>query len=110
MQLVKSPNRLICTAAVRSPKMTDAEIDSIVQLRNIHEDVLRYVANKKEWVRRYGLVKSMVQNPRTPISISMKFLNRLTPMDLRILGRNRDIPEVVRKRGRQLLAKKMSKG
>jgi hypothetical protein len=110
MQLVKSPNRLICTAAVRSPKITDAEVDSIAQLRNVHEDVLRYVANKREWTRRYSLVVSLVQNPRTPIAVSLGFLNRLTPLDLRIISRNRDIPEVIRTTGRRKLAQKLSKG
>lgn len=110
MQLVKSPNRLICTAAVRSPKITESEVDSIAQLRNVHEDVLRYVANKREWTRRYSLVVNLVQNPRTPIAVSLGFLNRLTPMDLRIVSRNRDIPEVIRKTGKRKLAKKLASG
>ncbi len=110
MHLVKSPNRLICTAAVRSPKITDSEVDAIVQLRNVHEDVLRYVAIKREWTRRYSLVVNLVQNPRTPIAVSLKFLNRLTPLDLRILSRNRDVPEVIRKAGKRKLAKKLAKG
>ncbi len=110
MQLVKSPNRLICTAAVRSPKITDSEVDSIAQLRNVHEEVLRYVANKREWTRRYSLVVNLVQNPRTPIAVSLGFLNRLTPLDLRIISRNRDIPEVIRTTGKRKLAQKLSKG
>jgi len=110
MQLVKSPNRLVCTAAVRSPKSTDAEVASIVQLRNVHEDVLRYVSLRREWTRRYPVVVSLVKNPRTPVGVAMKFLGRLTPMDLRIISRNRDIPEVIRKTSQRLLAKKFSAG
>jgi hypothetical protein len=109
-QLVKSPNRLICTAAIRSPKLTDSEVDSIVKLRNVHEEVLRYVAIKREWTRRHSVVVNLVTNPRTPIPIAMKFLNHLTPMDLKILSRNKDIPEVIRRTGRQLMAKKLAKG
>jgi len=110
MQLVKSPNRLICTAAVRSPKITDSEVDSIVQLRNIHEEVLRHISDRREWTRRYSLVVSLVKNPRTPVGIAMKFLHRLNPMDLRVLCRSKDIPEVVRRTGRQVLAKKNASG
>jgi len=110
MMLVKSPNKLICTAAVRSPKITDSEVESIVQLRNVHEDVLRLVSVRKEWTRRYSVVVSLVKNPRTPVGLAMKFLNRLTPMDLQIVCRSRDIPEVLRKTSKQLLAKKFSKG
>ncbi len=110
MQLVKSPNRVICTAAIRSPKLTDSEVDSIVKLRNVHEDVLRYVAIKREWTRRHSVVVNLVTNPRTPIPIAMKFLNHLTPMDLKILSRNKDIPEVIRRTGRQIMSKKLSKG
>lgn len=110
MQLVKSPNRLICTAAVRSPKITDSEVESIVQLRNIHEDVLRFVSRRREWTRRYSVVVSLIKNPRTPVGVAMQFLGRLTPMDLRIVGRNRDIPEVIRKASQRLLAKKFSSG
>lgn len=110
MQLVKSPNRLICTAAIRSPKITDAEVASIAQLRNVHEDVIRYVSMRREWTRRYSLVVSLIKNPRTPVGVAMKFLGRLTPMDLRIVGRNRDIPEVIRKTSKRLLAKKFTSG
>jgi len=109
MMLVKSPNKLICTAAVRSPKITDSEVASIVQLRNVHEDVLRLVSVRQEWTRRYSVVVSLVKNPRTPVGVAMKFLNRLTPMDLRIVGRSRDIPEVLRKTSQRMLAKKFSK-
>ncbi len=110
MMLVKSPNKLICTAAVRSPKITDSEVESIVQLRNVHEDVLRLVSARKEWTRRYSVVLSLVKNPRTPVGLARKFLNRLTPKDLIIVGRSRDIPEVLRRTSKQLLAKKFSKG
>lgn len=110
MQLVKSPNRLVCTAAVRSPKITDSEVESIVQLRNVHEDVLRYVSHRREWTRRYSLVVSLIKNPRTPVGVAMKFIGRLTPMDLRIVSRNRDIPEVIRRTCKRLLAKKFSAG
>jgi len=38
----------------------------------------------------------LVQNPRTPVVFSLRLVSRLSVRDLRDMGRDRNIPDVVR--------------
>ena len=63
-------------------------------MRNVSEDILRQVGNKREWVKRYNVVLGLIHNPRTPPTISSSLVKRLSNRDLRNLVRNREVPEL----------------
>jgi len=42
------------------------------------------------------VAKLLVQNPRTPLQISMKLINRMSVRDLRDLSRDKNIADAVR--------------
>jgi hypothetical protein len=96
MILVRDPNRIVAGAVLRNPRITDNEIEYISSLKTAPEDVLRQIGQKRAWSRSYGVIHNLVRNPRTPIAISLGFLNRIQTRDLRNLGTNKNIPDVIR--------------
>ncbi len=104
--LLRDRNRLVATAAIRSPKITDNEVATIAQSRNVCEDVLRIIANNKEWTRHYPVKLALSTNPRVPLASAIKFLNYLTDRDLRAIMRSRDVPGPLVAHARRLLARK----
>lgn len=90
--LVRDPNRLVAHAAISSPSMRADEAVAIAASREISEDILRYIANKREWLRGYEIKKMLVFNPKTPVGISLRFLAHLRANDLKALARSRGIP------------------
>lgn len=94
--LIRDTNRLVCSAAVASPRMTPNEIESIAAMRNVHEEVLRHIATHREWSRKYPVMLNLVRNPRVPSELCMPFIVRLTQRDMKSLASDKGVPELVR--------------
>lgn len=90
--LVRDPNRVVAMAAIASPAMGESEAKNAAQSREVSEDVLRYIGKKREWLRSYEIKRSLCNNPKTPLALSMTFLAHLRRNDLRALSRSRGIP------------------
>jgi hypothetical protein len=95
--LVRDRNRLVCTAVLGSPKLTDAEVESFAAMKNVSDDVLRGIAGNREWIKKYNVLVNLVKNPRTPVGLSMSMVARLNPKDMRAITTDRNVSEVIRK-------------
>jgi hypothetical protein len=100
--LIRDRNRLVCTAVIRSPRITESEVESIAQMRNIEEEVLRIVSLSRQWMQKYPIAHALVRNPKAPIGVVLPLINRLTLRDLKNLSGDRNVPEVVRTSARKL--------
>jgi hypothetical protein len=99
--LIRDPNKIVAVAVLSSPKMTEAEIESIAKVASISDEILRIIANNRAWTKRYGIIVALARNPKTPVAISMNLLARLTDKDLRAISADRNVPEVLRITARQ---------
>lgn len=105
MILVRDRNRVVYSAVMSSPKLTDGDIESISALRNVSPEVLRQIGAKREWTRKYSICHELVKNPLTPIEISMRHITRLSAMDMKRLARDRNVPEQIRRQAKKLIQK-----
>ncbi|MEK6678218.1 MAG: hypothetical protein AABY39_02260 [Nitrospirota bacterium] len=101
--LIKDANKKVALTVIESPKMTEQEIEMIAQSKNVSEDVLREIASKKDWLKNYSIVKSLVNNSKTPVGISLSHLNHLKEKDLNDLTKNKNIPETIRTAANRLV-------
>jgi hypothetical protein len=95
--LIRDRNRIVTTAVLGSPKLTEAEIEQISAMKNVGDEVLRNIANNREWTKKYTVLVNLVKNPRTPIGLSLGMVSRLNPRDMRGLTTDRNVSEVIRK-------------
>lgn len=94
--LVRDTNRLVSTAVLKSPKTNEADAEAIANMKSVSEDVLRAVAQRREWMKKYSLMSAIVRNPRSPIDVTLPLILRLSPRDQTTLSTDRNIPEAVR--------------
>lgn len=104
--LLRDSNKLVALAAVQSPRITDGEVLALTNSRTLHEDVMRYICSNREWVRNYQVKVNLVNNPKTPLGVSLKFLPHLHPSDLKVVARNKNIPSTLQTQSKQALQKK----
>ena len=95
--LIRDANRLVASAVLDSPKLTDSEVEAIALMKNVSEEVLRVVGTKRDFAKNYTVIHNLVKNARTPIGTTLGLINRILTSDLRALARNKNIPEVLRK-------------
>jgi hypothetical protein len=104
--LIRDKNKIVATAAIRSPRVNDSEIVSYAKSRNLCDEVIRVIASNREWTRSYQVKLGLATNPKCPPPTAMKFVNHLQDRDLRHLMKSKDVPSAVSNHARRLLAKK----
>jgi len=104
--LVKDGSKTVYMAVLTNPKITTQEIETFAASRNVSEDILREIAGNRDWIKNYTVMLSLVNNPKTPVSMALSFLPRLHTRDLRFLGKSKGVPEVIRVTARKLAQKR----
>jgi hypothetical protein len=95
--LIRDPNRVVCQAVVANPRITEQEVEKIAAMRSVSEDILRKLANDRQWARSYAVVHNLARNPRTPIANVLNILSRLQLRDLQGLSKNKNVSDAVRR-------------
>jgi hypothetical protein len=109
--LIRESSKIIALAVLDNARITSGEVEFFAKSTNLSEDVLRKIGNNSEWSKKNAIVSALVNNPKTPVGISLNFINRLAVRDLGILEKSRNIPAPVRIAARnQLVKKKLGKG
>ena len=103
MILIRDTNKVVALSVLRNPRMTDQDAEVISKMRNVSEEVLRVVGTTREWVKSYSIVNALVHNPRTPPGISTNFVPRMNTADLKLLRRDKNVPEIIRKMAQRQL-------
>jgi hypothetical protein len=104
--LVRDSNKIVATAAVRSPKVKESEVISMARSRNICEEVMRIIAANRDWTKSYAIQLALATNPKSPIRAAMKFINYLSDRDLKLIMRSREVSGAISAQARRILAKK----
>lgn len=107
--LVRDRNRLVCSAVIRNPRITEQEIEQIAAMRNVDDEVMRLIAFKREWVAKYSILIALARNPKVPIAIVLPLINRLTLRDLKGLKDDKGVSEAVRAFARKAFATRTQK-
>lgn len=107
--LIRDPNRLVAQAVVTNPRLTEQEVEKIAGMRTVTEDILRQLANSRQWSRNYQVVHNLAKNPRTPIANVLNILSRLQLRDLAALGKNKNVSDAVRRQALRLSAARTGK-
>ncbi len=104
-QLIRDSNKIVATAVLSSPKLTEAEVEAFCKMGNVSEDVLRIIATNRNWTKNYAIVLGATRNPKTPPALSMQLLNRLNEKDVKMITIDRNVPESLRLAARRILVK-----
>jgi hypothetical protein len=106
--LMREANRLIQVNVVMNGRITEGEIAYIAQMRTVHEEVIRVISNNREWMRKYPIMKNLVSNPRTPLPIAINLLKRVNEFDLKLMSKDRNIAETLRREAKRIVDNKTS--
>lgn len=108
--LVRDTNKEVARTVLRSPKLTENEVEGIAAMRGVAEDILREIGNSKNWTKSYTVVQNLVKNPKTPPTISQRLLFRLRSQDLMMLTRDRSVSDAVRYSASRAVRQRSSAG
>jgi hypothetical protein len=102
MILVRERNRIVSSAAIRNPRMSESEVEQVAGMRNVEEDVLRVIGLRRDWTAKYPIAFALVKNPKAPVGVVLPLINRLTLRDLKGLKDDKGVSEAVRANAKKL--------
>jgi hypothetical protein len=101
--LIRDTNRLVAMAVIRSPSISDMEVVAAASNRAVCDDVIRYIAHSREFIKDYAVKQALVNNPKCPLATSLRLLAFLRVDDLRTLSRSKNIPGALATAAKKLL-------
>jgi len=101
MLLVRDRNKLICSAVMRNPRMSEQEAEAIAGMRNVDDEVLRILGSRRDFMGKYKIMLTLVRNPKAPVGVVLPFVNRLILRDLKALKDDKGVQQVVREMARK---------
>ncbi|HEX8433838.1 hypothetical protein [Archangium sp.] len=104
--LIRDTNKLVCTAVIRSPRITDGEVLSCAANKTVNEEVLRIIYSSREFTKNYKIKMALLKNPKLPLSVGMKFLNTLRENDVKELSRDKNVPSALQGVAKKMMEKK----
>jgi hypothetical protein len=103
LMLLREQNKIVASAAARSPMMQESEVALITRNRGVAQEVLRIIGSTPEWMKSYQVKRNLVENSKTPVAIATKLVTQLRESDLRKIARNKNISSVVQTAARRHL-------
>ena len=92
MVLIRDSNKSVAMAVIQSPAVSENEVSRYAGNRSVHEDIIRYIANRKDWQKSYQVKLALVYNPKCPLATSMRLLKQLRGNDIRAVSRSKNVP------------------
>jgi hypothetical protein len=103
--LIKESNRIVLSAVINSPKITEEDVLMFASNRSLSDEVIKLITLKKEFLQNYKIKLALVTNPKTPPTISLKLLSHVMERDLRNLSKDRNVNPLISRQAIRVLAK-----
>jgi len=100
--LIRDTNKVVQRAVLQSPRLTDQEVEAFASMSTLTDEILRLIANNRNFRKNYSVVRNLLNNPKTPLDVSLHMLPMVNAMDLKKLTTNKNIPETLRSTAQKL--------
>jgi hypothetical protein len=94
--LIRDSNKVVQRAVLQSPRLTDQEVEGFAAMTSLTDEILRLIANNRNFRKNYSVVRTLLNNPKTPLDVSLHMLPMINPIDLKRLCTNKNVPETLR--------------
>jgi hypothetical protein len=94
--LIRDTNKVVQRAVLQSPRLTDQEVEAFASMSSLTDEILRLIAKNRNFRKNYVVVRNLMNNPKTPLDVTLHMLPMLNPLDLKRLCTNKNIPETLR--------------
>ena len=106
--LIRDARRVVYMAVITSPKMSIGEVSSLAASKNMPDEVIGYIANRRDWVRYYPIVVALVNNPKCPLADALGFMKSLRVNDLKLLQKSKNVSATIARQAQMLYRQKSS--
>lgn len=107
--LIRDANKIVQRAVLESPRLTEQEVEAFASMSTLTDEILRLIAKNRNFRKNYVVVRNLMNNPKTPLDVSLHMLPILNAMDLKRLCTNKNVPETLRTTAQKLQLQRQKK-
>ena len=104
--LVKDSNKLVSGSVIKNPRISEAEILTLIKAGIQNDEIMRLICANKEWIKNYQIRKALIENNRTPVQNAMRYLGTMGEKDLSTFAKSKNISSVISTMAKRLLLNK----
>ena len=105
--LINDNNKLVSGSVIKNPRITEGEILKILKVGVQNDEIVRLICANREWVKNYMIRKALVDCPKTPLPLALRFIASLNDKDIAGYAKSKNISTVISTHAkRMILAKK----
>jgi hypothetical protein len=101
--LIKDSNKLVSSAAIKNPRMSENEVLTIVKSAVQNEEIMRIICANKEWIKNPQIRKALAVNSKTPLPAALRFVATLSEKELSQIAKSKNVSSVVASHARRIL-------
>jgi hypothetical protein len=104
--LVKDANKLVSGSVIKNPRITEAEVLTLVKSGIQNDEIMRLICANKEWIKSYKIRKALIENNRTPVQNAVRYLGTMGEKDLASFAKSKNISSVISTMAKRVLLNK----
>lgn len=107
--LIRDTKKMVALAAIKAPGVTENDAAKYAGNTALVEDVIAYIASRREWVKQYSVKLALVGNPKCPLPVAMRLMTHLREKDVRVIARSKGVSSALAAQARKLLSQRSSR-
>jgi hypothetical protein len=80
---------------LKNPGIQLDEVAGIAKMRTVTPEVLKQIADRREWAQRPDVAAALARNPKTPMGIAIRMLDFVSPGELRQLAKDNGVRQPI---------------
>jgi hypothetical protein len=110
MHLIRDSNSLIRRFVLQNPRVGDEEIIALAKNRSADDELLRIIAQSRDWTKNYQIRHALVSNPKTPLVLALRFVSTLSERDIRALAKSKNVSQTIASQAKRIILHKGPQG
>lgn len=87
LAIFRDTNKSLHLFALKNPRIGLDEVQTAAKAANTSPDALKFIAEHREWGANTAIAACLVRNPKTPMPLAMRALDKVIPSDLKAIAK-----------------------
>jgi hypothetical protein len=102
-RIIRGGDRSVHRYVLRNPGLGLDEVTFIAKLTTVSSDILKAIAERRDWAGRPEIALALVSNPKTPVPLAIQLLKNVAPQQLQRLAKTGNLRMPILQAARKLV-------
>lgn len=103
--ILRETNRALHVYVLRNPGLGLDEVLAMARMTTLSADLMKQLAERREWISRPDIALALVRNHAVPIPIALRALDHVSPAELKALAKDTRVREPILRAARKKVIK-----